>query len=511
MQTQKQRVRKPSVTVRIRKDGNMLGVSPVDSEMLAALTPKFSFQERVMRYLGGECDVQLIPRRLCQLKKLEGENGEDLGREFCVYFGFWDVVYKTLIDMGYKVEYVDSRPAKEMSGIYTPVWENISHIDLRSGQREFLEAMVANQFGRFDCGTGFGKSFLISLIAMIWPRARISVVTKNIAVAKDRIYSELSQRIPDVGIVCSQLKVPNKRVMVYTLGSVAHADTQADVLIADEVHQLSTEKSIEQLSRWGTSRNYGLSASHDMRWDNNDIRAHGLFGPIVYKMSFAEAVAANNVVPIRVVWTLVSSNRNPIAECRGLARKRLGIWFNRMRNELIAADARSYSDDEQVLICTDTIDHSVRLKALLPEYTMIYSPASMTEFRMKDLIREGYVPPGEQALTLKSLRKFREDFEMGALKKVIATTVWNVGVSFNKLSALVRAAGGSSDINSVQIPGRVARLAEGKTHGEVRDYIDAFDYGCLTESRRRAKRYRELGFSQTFPSDAWRKTILGDV
>ena len=90
--------------------------------------------------------------------------------------------------------------------------------------------------------------------------------------------------------------------------------------------------------------------------------------------------------------------------------------------------------------------------------------------------------------------RLTKDFESGILKKVIATTVWNVGVSFNKLAVLIRADAGASQISDIQIPGRVSRTAEGKEFGIVHDYLDEFSKHFKTRARGRMKVYTEHGW-----------------
>jgi superfamily II DNA or RNA helicase len=103
-------------------------------------------------------------------------------------------------------------------------------------------------------------------------------------------------------------------------------------------------------------------------------------------------------------------------------------------------------------------------------------------------------------------RQLTIDFEKGKLKKVICTTVWNVGVSFNALSVLIRADGGSSPINDVQIPGRVSRISADKPYGVVHDYLDQFDKGMRQKAAGRAKSYKSNSWEQVFPV----KTRMGD-
>ena len=94
------------------------------------------------------------------------------------------------------------------------------------------------------------------------------------------------------------------------------------------------------------------------------------------------------------------------------------------------------------------------------------------------------------------------------MKKVIATTVWNVGVSFNALEVLIRADGGGSPINDIQIPGRVSRISEGKTHGIVHDYLDQFNSSFRSRAKKRSSTYAKNSWEQVMPQRSVLEELL---
>jgi len=88
-------------------------------------------------------------------------------------------------------------------------------------------------------------------------------------------------------------------------------------------------------------------------------------------------------------------------------------------------------------------------------------------------------------------------FELGRLKKVIATKVWKQGVDFQDLSVLVRADAVSTPIQSTQIPGRLSRLGreKEKDYGILIDFFDKFSGNLYARSLNRFKVYRSKGWS----------------
>jgi len=88
----------------------------------------------------------------------------------------------------------------------------------------------------------------------------------------------------------------------------------------------------------------------------------------------------------------------------------------------------------------------------------------------------------------------RNEFESGNMKRVIATGIWNTGVDFTHLKWLIRADGMTSDILSIQTPGRLSRTDDGKSHGTLIDFFDTFDDSLSRRSMTRMRRYRKNGW-----------------
>jgi superfamily II DNA or RNA helicase len=419
-------------------------------------------------------------------------------------FGFYHRLTRALKAAGYAVVMRDitKSPAE---GVYDPQWDRVlgpdSGFDPRFGQDTCLLKIASRPCGRIDCPPGYGKSRLIGEVARLFPRAKIHVVSRRVAVLRDRIWPELAGMLPSVGIVGGGRKEKGRRVMCYTVGSLAHSDGDADFLIGDECHELAADKASELLARYDHSRNFGFSASHDMRLDGKDPRVEAMFGPIIFKVEYDEAAAHGLVVPITVKWRVVSMDTNPCGGIENMAvKKRHGIWRNDFRNAMIAEDARRYGDDVQTLITVETIEHAVHLKKLLPDFQIVHAENGMDPDDRRKYVRWGLIEKNEPQMTVERRRKLTRMFERGRLKKAICNTVWNVGVDFKHLDVLIRADAGGSPINDVQIPGRVARIDPAKECGVIHDYIDLFDRGFHWKSTSREKTYKKQGWEQEKPA-----------
>jgi superfamily II DNA or RNA helicase len=289
--------------------------------------------------------------------------------------------------------------------------------------------------------------------------------------------------------------------MVYSAGCLGHAPEDTDLIFVDEGHEACADEFATALSRFTKARMWMFSASWDLRLDKKDMRAEALAGPIRHVVTYAEAEAHGMVVPIEVVWTDVNMDVNPCADFEDVAKKRHGFWRNEYRNKLIARDARQFAADTQVLITVETVEHALELKRHLPEFKLMFAVQGEEDDQW---CKKNY-PNEYRSMTDARRATITKAFEGGKLKRVIATTVWNVGVNFKHLEVLIRADGGGTPINDTQIPGRTSRPNKAlvKLDGEVikqvgliRDYKDQFDRGFQQRAARRAKSYEKHQWKQ---------------
>ena len=489
----------------INRVGNVLtltgpGNMPLNEELIKRLTHDLRYSHVEQVHGQAKRDPITGQRVFFQTKEYKlfrVENGHVI-----VLSGYLARMVARLKKLGCQTSLSDASQPRKRPDCYEPQWENLTgRITFRPRQEECLQTISRVPCGIIKAVTGFGKTTLIGACALLYPKAKIHVVTKSVDVA-ERIVRSLRRLLPKVGRVGDGWK-QWERVTVITAGSLAHSDGDADFLFADEVHQLATINfSTALAARYRNSRNYGLSATPYARMDNAHAVLEPLFGPMVFELTYQQAVELGLVVPVRVNWLPMRLRTNP-AERYGnrVARKRHGIWTNRERNGIIADAVRAYPESHQILILVETIEHAVHLGALLPEFKLVYgnmAPYDCTAYKKKGLLPQDYKP-------LLDIQKhdMRSQFESGELKRVIATDVWSTGVDFEQLNVLVRADDRDSDIVDVQGPGRVSRIYTApdgtkKEFGEVLDCMDTFDPTFYRKSLGRRNSYRLLGWEQNW-------------
>ncbi len=484
----------------IRKYGSLIdigeGYGPLPAEIVDILSRDLTYIYRRLRR-GEEAynyaterrePVSFEPRLLYTI-----ENGR-----LTTGYGLTPRILRLLAQHGHRAYVLDISPPRTRANAYQTDWEAVRNtVSFRPRQLECLEAIANNPGGIIKAPPGFGKTWLLYALAVLYPHAKIDIVIKSKDVAA-RIVRQLSRYLPLVGMVGGGRRQTG-RVTVYTIDSLHHADGDADFLCVDEAHQAVAPRAAEMIGRlYRFSRNYGFTATPTGRFDGADARLEMFFGPIIFSMSYEEAVSLGLVVPIMVRWLTCRMQSNPVRDLtQDTARKRHGIWRNFERNRLIAEDARANYQDHQVLILVETVEHAIYLWQHLPEYQLCY--AGVDAARVERYRRWGLLPDDFVPMNPKRREEMRRGFEAGTIRKVIATDVWATGVDFDQLQVVYSVSGRQSEIWDQQGPGRVSRVHESKEYGEVVDIVDTFDRGMLARSRARYRHYKALGWSQDWP------------
>jgi superfamily II DNA or RNA helicase len=422
--------------------------------------------------------------------------------------GHLEPLVRCLADAGARVLYKREDPIPEMLTVTNDAALNA--ITFRPTQRDLVD-LVSDRIRRglpslVQAPVGYGKSFTIQAWCARFHKARIGISVPSIANAGDMV-RHLITTLSNVGQIGGGKHQTGHRVTVVTKDSL-HLVEELDLLILDEVHTYAADRAFAEVLRLAERAVVvGVSATPFGRGDGADLRVESMCGSLVYEMPYARALELGLVVPIRVIWHDVPCESNP-AEGYTLrsARARHGLWRNDERNRVIADVARSYPENEQVLILVQSVEHALHLKALLPEFELAYALTDELRFdklRLIKTLKDVDFGPIRDRDRLALQRRFED----GRLLKAIATDVWAQGVSFDALSALIRADARSNQIKDTQIPGRVSRVhtGSGKYEGVLHDFLDKFDRGFAAAAQARRRNYKAHGWSESLPDSPDRK------
>ena len=420
----------------------------------------------------------------------------DDGRTGYFPVGILRRVVKFLTGKGYEIE---GRDLRDRSRYFPePDW-SVVH-DLRPGQREVLEAVVKADTGLIVCPTGFGKSFVVTLLVKMYPKLNFLIVAPGIA-ETDNLYKRIAEVEKDVALLNGTSRDdPDHRVVVSTSRSFLKADLdKTDIFIFDEAHACGNNQTTQDiLNNLRGCRIFGFTATPKGRSDKADRLIEAVFGQKLVDFGYEDAKEAGNVTPIEVqVWSVpgqVEASKSRFGNAMTQNKRRF-YWRNEVRNALIKAVADSVPEDEQLLIMVDTVEHLIRLGAMMPGYALVCGDGHnlAEEARGMKLDISKNIHGDDKAVYNELARRFSK----GELKRVIATYRWKQAVDFPQLSVLIRADGAKSPIISTQVPGRLSRLSPDKTTGILVDFADEFNESARRKALARIKSYRENGWKIT--------------
>ena len=408
-----------------------------------------------------------------------------------VFAGLEDDLTRALKHCKFKVKVKRVKPP-----ILEPVLENLTEEDLdnlddRADQVEVI-GLVCDQPRSFivEAPTGWGKSFAIVQIAKILPDSNIAIIAPGIEICQtlyDRLRKQINPR--QLGMVSGGASTIG-RITVCTMQSMQKLrHVEWDLMLFDEVHRAGGRKTANDVAEvFNRCKCVGFSASPEGRGDNADKVVKALFGPIIYRVEYEDAKNRGAVVPIEVDMYRITTGR----EYSSKYKEKYGLWNNQVRNEFIAKLISEIPEDEQVLITVATAEHALALKALLPEFEVVFKSAtSKNAKKMLGDFPDVYKWCRKGKMLKEHVEYLRRQFEQNKVKRAIATQVWSTGVDFVHLRYLIRAEGTASKIQATQVPGRLSRTSEGKTQGKMIDFIDEFDSTLMGRSQSRKRLYQK--------------------
>jgi len=488
--------------VLVRRYGTLVdvtvdGVNPTPRIIIDLLTQHLWYVHFVRRHGARQYDQISGRRDSVNITNRNMYSFED-GRLTTMY-GFLPKIRRILSAAGHRVFYVDVSPVRPRPDCYVPDWDTVRRrITFRPRQEECLQAMCDNECGIINAAPAFGKTFLFAAQALLYPRAKIAVVTASVDVAK-RIVNAMTAFIPNVGLVGGGSHTYG-RVTVYTAHSLHCCDGDIDFLLADEAHQLMTGKLSARLGQvFRHSRNYAATACPGGRMDGAGALLEMLFGEEIFRLTYSDGVALELITPIRVRWLRADFQQDPGVGRQGVPLMRWGIWRHDARNRMIAEDFHTmYTDGQQVLFATATIEHALRLWQYIPEAELCF--AGITGKEIARYQRMELLPGDFVEMSAGRRDSIRAGIENGSVRCAIVTDVFSTGVDFAGLQVVYRCDARGSAILDTQWPGRASRRFDGKLYAEVVDLTDDFNPSLKGKARTRRRHYREQGFAQDWPT-----------
>jgi len=421
--------------------------------------------------------------------------------KFVCAAGFFSRIVACIKKVGFDYKFKDFRKNKLSPANFANLTSKMPNLEFRHRQDEVLALIDASDGGIIEAPTGYGKTFIASMLCCLYPTDCLAFISPGLDLIRST-YTRLQQVVPgQVGRISGSHNEVDSRVLLCSADSMHKLPfDKVKLIIFDEVHTAATSaRTVDLVSNYTDAKHIGFTASLNSRSDGADAVLEGIFGPVLTRISYAEAaehgiVANINTamvdVPPSVVAPIIPDNAADVV------RKRLAYWNNPYRNAIIASAVRRIphvlnNSDPQILVMVESVEHMFRLRQLLPEFEVVY--ASISDKVLDRLRYEGVVDQLEE-MTVQRRQWLLGQFQTGQLKRVIANHCWKQGIDPIHLNAFVRADGGTSEINNIQLPGRLSRVTADKKEGLLIDFNDQFNKWAARRAQKRLSAYKKLGY-----------------
>ena len=225
------------------------------------------------------------------------------------------------------------------------------------------------------------------------------------------------------------------------------------VFIADEAHIAGADKVSRVCLQFNSKHRFGMSAT-PWRLEGDELRMYGAIGEPIKGVTCSELIDLGWLVPPKIQFI-----RFPEVKVKGKGWQKAykqAIVENMDRNIILMQKARELADaDHTVLIMVQQIPHGLILKRMLEDET---------DLRVEMI-------DGTKSKTKR--RELTHDFAANSIPLMISSSVWNQGVDFPNINAIVLAGPYRSQVANMQRIGRGLRLHPGKTEVVVVDTMDS--------------------------------------
>ena len=329
-------------------------------------------------------------------------------------------------------------------------------LKLKPDQVFAIKNILTNIRGVIFHPTGSGKTIIFLSFISLFPdlNSLIVVNTKDIL---EQTFERASEFFPkEVGKLGGGYNSPN-RITIATIQTLKDIPSDSlffkeiDIVVIDETHHcarfskpFSTEGGgsyAKVLSSIDCPFKIGFTATlpHEGK---GQLALEGYIGPVISKkkISEVERLAKIKVILKKLPITLAAREAKSYQEVY-----KYSVTFNSRRHKLVLQTADNLvKAGRTVLIIVSLVQHGNNILDMAHRLF----PHLRIEFVWSKI-------PGTTRTTIK------KDLNEGLVDVVIADAVWKEGVDIPTLGAIINAAGGKSEINTIQSLGRGLRTVPG--------------------------------------------------
>lgn len=398
------------------------------------------------------------------------------------------------------VKWLDRRPSKykifdnRKNDFTIPldnvIEDNLSYIKLYDYQVDAVKTAMSEGNGLIKSPTGSGKTeIFISLCNLTKVKTLILFARVDLA---HQTLKRMKKAGLDAGIVQGNNIDEDHDIIMCTVQS-RHKLKQFNkykMIVVDEVHRASAEGYQDILRHSKARYRFGFSATPLTPKDKlKNARIKSMLGDIIYEVPSKRLMDEERIAR-PIVHVIPIEKPVNISNSQWLAAEKWGIVNNVHRNEVIKRLAIDL--DGQILILVKKIDQGKLLEEKIPGSHFLYGATKQEE--RKEIV---------------------DLFSSGKPFVLIASTIFDEGISIDNINHVIIAGGGASYIKTLQRLGRGTRIVKDdkgkiiKSTVDIYDFLDKENPILLKHSNNRIKIYSREGFDQIiYESDKWVKNLL---
>lgn len=368
-----------------------------------------------------------------------------------------------------------------MYGEYAFDVPSLPGIELKGYQVDLINKACQNQRGIIQAPTGSGKTVIgISIVkAFRDPDVLWLCHTKDLMYQTGEEFKKYGYKPGYLGD--SHCDLGSRILIAMRQSAVKFLDSpdvkEQTMVIVDEAHHISkfNGEYAEILSHVLSPLRFGLTATLPTS-DESKLAVESFLGPLVGRITINEAKEEGMSSDIKIKILKVFKNQKVKEQKRYPDVYRMGVIENDEKNLMLMERAKQHVDKgDSVLIIVKEIEHGDTLlstaRSLGLEARFVHG-ATNGEFRVK----------------------LKDALNDKRIKCVISSVVWKEGINIPELNVIINAAGGKSEIATLQTIGRGLRKTETKESILVYDVFDPSHYHLINHFGERVSLYSEMGW-----------------
>jgi len=302
----------------------------------------------------------------------------------------------------------------------------------------------------------------------------------------NQLYNEIKAALPyrDIKLIGggSRTRIPSEDITVCSMDSLHKCDAgRVELMLIDEPHAIVTDSRFPKFAAFNKARFLGFGATLKGRFDGRDKLIKGIIGPVIAERTYLEAVYEGAIAPLVILFL-----RTPLSKTKFKRR-------DKIYNHYMFLSLKLHKMIKE--ICYSIIPHEWQTIVFIKH-------EKQADSLLRVLDDEGGVIAMAKKLTKTKRQQLLEQMASGSINRCLATDIYAQGVTFSNVRCIVNSTGGGANTTTIQKPGRLAEVIEGKSCGVIFD----FDFYTAEEDAKNAanvvirdctnrrKAYTELGY-----------------